>query len=114
MPIYLYQNPKTDEVIEIVQKMSEPHEYTDDDGLKWERVWTNPTASIDTKIDPWNKNQFLEKTKATGKATMGDIWDRSQELSRKRAEKNDGVDPVRKKYEKSYSKERKGKRKKGR
>ena len=114
MPIYLFQNPDTEEVIEVVQRMADAHEYTDENGLKWGRVWTNPTASVDFHIDPWNKTQFLEKTKATGKATMGDIWDRSQELSQKRAEKNDGVDPVRKKYEKKYSEGRKGKRKRGR
>ena len=114
MPIYLFENPDTDEVIEVIQRMSDVHEHTDENGLKWGRVWTSPTASTDSHIDPWNKNQFLEKTKTTGKATMGDIWDRSQELSQKRAEKNGGIDPVRKKYESRYAEGRKGKRKRGR
>ena len=52
-------------------------------------------------------NDFIEKT-STGQCSMGDLMDRSAELSAKRAEQNDGVDPVKQKYFKKYSKERGG------
>ena len=39
MPIYIYQNPITEEVIEVVQSMSEDHIYFDESGLKWKRVF---------------------------------------------------------------------------
>ena len=45
---------------------------------------------------------------------MGDLWDRSKELSDKRAHENGGVDPIRANYEKDYSSKRKGKKKLGR
>lgn len=114
MPIYTFKNPETQEQIEVVQKMKEEHTYVDENGLQWERVWSIPQASIDTNINPWDKNAFREKTRGDKKGTMGDLWDRSKELSDKRAEQNGGVDPVRTNYEKNYSRERKGKKKLGR
>lgn len=40
---------------------------------------------------------------------MGDLWDRSQELSEKRKKLYGGEDPVKKKYYDNWSKKRKGK-----
>ena len=52
MPIYLFQHPQTNEVIEIIQPMAQVHEYIDKHGVQWQRVFTKPTASIkDKKID---------------------------------------------------------------
>tara|TARA_Y100000310_G_scaffold266966_1_gene278707 strand:- start:4291 stop:4641 length:351 start_codon:yes stop_codon:yes gene_type:complete len=107
MPIYSFIHPDTEEEKEIVQKMNEPHVYIDENGIEWKRMWTSPNAQIDTDIDPFNSKDFVSKT-ANKKGTMGDMWDRSKELSMKRAEKNGGKDPVKEKYLKEYSKERKG------
>ena len=49
MPIYLYENPNNGEVIEIKQSMAEAHEFIDEEGVKWKRVFTNPTASVKDK-----------------------------------------------------------------
>ena len=114
MPFYLYQHPKTGEQIEVMQSMKDNHVYEDEKGLKWERVWSIPQASIDTNINPWDKNAFREKTSTGKKGSMGDLWDRSKELSDKRAHQNGGVDPIRANYEKDYSSKRKGKKKLGR
>jgi predicted nucleic acid-binding Zn ribbon protein len=38
MPIYLYQNPETDEVLEVLQGMNDKHEYFDEQGIEWKRV----------------------------------------------------------------------------
>jgi hypothetical protein len=47
--------------------------------------------------------------KVTNKpGTIGDLWDRSAELSAKRADKNGGIDPVKEQYFKDYSEKRNG------
>ena len=106
MPIYIYQNPKTEEYIEVIQTMHEDHVYHDEAGLEWKRIFTSPNMAIDLDTDPFSENSFIEKTKEAG--TLGDMWDRSAEMSAKRAEKAGGVDPLKKDYFKKYSKERGG------
>jgi len=87
--------------------MKDDHVYTDENGVAWDRVWVNPNTSIDTQIDPWSTKDFVDKTKNKG-GTLGDLFDKSAELSRKRASENGGVDPIKRKSEKTYSKDRKG------
>jgi hypothetical protein len=41
MPLYTFQHPKTKEVIEITQSMTEKHIYVDSEGVEWSRVWDN-------------------------------------------------------------------------
>jgi hypothetical protein len=119
--IYTFKHPKQNKFIDVAfeakrfkkvygskdpQLPEEEISYVDDEGVKWERVFYSPQTSVDTKIDPNDSNKFVEKTK--GKGTMGDLWDRSSELSEKR-EKIYGKDPVQEKYLRDYSKKRKGK-----
>ena len=85
--------------------MVEEHVY-EENGVKFNRVFTKPTAATDTKIDPMNSREFVEKT-GKKKGTMGDLWDQSQEASQKR-EKIIGKDPLKEKYYENYSKTRKG------
>lgn len=106
MPIYIYQHPERDQYIEVLQGMNEDHVYFDESGLEWKRVFTTPNMAMDLETDPFSQTQFLDKTQNAG--TMGDLWDRSAEMSAKRAEKSGGVDPYRKDYFKKYSKERGG------
>jgi predicted nucleic acid-binding Zn ribbon protein len=108
MPIYLYEHPKTGKIIEVVQGMNEKHEYVDPQGVAWRRVFCNPNAGVDTKIDPFSAKDFANKT-SNKRETLGDIYDRSKEASEARKNKL-GYDPVRKKYWEEYSKKRKGKR----
>ena len=52
MPIYIFQNPNTKEIKEIIQSMNEEHIYIDSNGLKWDRIFASPQTSIkDTKLD---------------------------------------------------------------
>ena len=106
MPEYLFENPDTGEIISITQGIDEEHAYSEKDKV-FNRVFTVPNASIDSDVDPFSAQQFTEKTKNM-KGTMGDIWDYSAELSAKRKKDNNGVDPVREKAEKKYSKKRQG------
>ena len=110
MPIYLYQNKNTKEVREVLQGMNDIHEYYGDEEVPencWERVYTVPTASIDTKQDPFSTNQFLDITK-NKRGTYGDMLDYSKELSDKRASIVGGTDPIKEKYYEDYSKNRRG------
>ncbi len=103
--IYLYESP-TGEVVEVSQSMTEPHVY-EENGVKYERVWTVPQATIDArKTDPYSKKQFLDRTDGK-KQTLGDLMDRSNEMSEKRAEK-EGEDPIRKREDKNWSESRGG------
>lgn len=107
MPQYLYQNIDTQEVIEVTQRMSEPHVYTDSSGVVWKRIFCNPKMSVDTKINPWDSKDFSRKT-AAKKGTLGNIWDASSELAEKRV-KSEGIDPVAEATNKKEKIRRKGK-----
>lgn len=109
MPVYIYQNPKTKEVVELVQSINDTHDYTDESGLKWNRVYTVPQVGIDTKLDAFSTgNDFVEKTK-NKKDSIGHLWDRSKELSEKRKSKF-GEDKLKTKYLENWSKKRKGRK----
>jgi hypothetical protein len=97
---YLYEHPTTGEVIEVSQGMNDVHEFFGDDGVKWNRVFTLPQVSMDTKLDAFSAKDFIKKTDKTG--TIGDLADRAQELSEIRKSKNGGVDPVLNKTVKDY------------
>jgi len=103
MPEYIYEHPETGEQITVWQSIHEEHVYQVDDVI-YNRVYTIPQASIDTKVDPYSAKDFREKVKVQN---VGDMWDRSKELSEKRKEK-EGRDPVQQQYFKDYSKKRKG------
>lgn len=101
MPIYVFENPNTLELIEVFQSINEEHSYYDESGLKYNRVITPPFVSFDTKIDPYSSSSFIEKTK-NKKGTIGDLLDASRDLSEKRG--GDKNDPVKNKYYKDYEK----------
>jgi hypothetical protein len=106
-PEYLYEDPDTGEVKSVFQKANDDHEYKEK-GKKFNRVFTIPNASIDTKIDATSEKDFINKTK-NKKGTMGDLWNASREASAKRKEVF-GKDDVKERYLKKYSDERKGMR----
>ena len=99
--IYIYSHPDSGETIEVNQGMNDVHEYVDDQGVKWNRVFTVPNSGIDTKIDPFSSTAFLDKTR--NKGTMGDLIDRSKDLSAQRKDKL-GYDPVLQKEVSEYKK----------
>lgn len=108
MPIYIYQNPKNKKIIEIIQSINDKHEYVDQDGIKWNRVFTVPQVQTDQLKSTASPHEFVEYTK-NKKGTIGDLWDKSKELSNKR-EKIYGTDPVKEDYIKAWSKKRRNKK----
>jgi len=114
MPTYIYQTipeKEGDEVeeFEFVQSMKDaPLTVHPDNGKPIRRVITGGLGfSTSGKIDPFSEQQFRERTSGKGD-TLGALWDRSKELSQMRAEKNGGVDPVKKKYFDDYKKRKRG------
>jgi hypothetical protein len=108
MPLYSFIHPDTEEEIEVIQKMAEPHVYIDEQGVEWKRKWTLPNAQIDAQIDPFDKKAFSRKLDHK-QGTLGEIFDQSRELSEKRKNKL-GYDPVKKKNLEEYSKKRMGRK----
>jgi hypothetical protein len=108
MPEYLYEHPKSKEIISIIQSVHDEHEFFDKKGIKWNRVFTAPELNTQDKLtEQSSENDFARVTK-NQKGNVGDLWDRSSELSDKR-KKIYGEDPVKKKYFNDWSKKRKGK-----
>lgn len=105
MALYLFKNPKTGEIKEVIQSVHDEHSYYED-GVKFEREFVNPQISIDTKIDCQSSIDFVEKT-GRKRGTVNDLWQTSAELSEKRARIH-GEDPIKKEYQKKY-KETRGK-----
>jgi hypothetical protein len=107
MPLYTFMHPKTEETIDVFFHMSDDKKYTDEKGVEWIRQYHSPELNSTGKTDAWNSKQFVEKT-GRESGTVGDLLDRSAELSKERASQNGGVDPLKEKYYKKYSKERLG------
>lgn len=107
MPIYVYQNPETSELIEVIQSMKDDHVYFDEKGLEWKRVFIPSQLKTEASIDPWSQSDFVNKT-SNAKGNYGDMLDRSAELSEKRAKDYGGKDPLKEKYFKKYSQDRGG------
>ena len=109
MPTYIYKNPNTNEIIELVQSVHDKHEYIDSNNIKWIRIFTAPQVNAEGKLDiNCDPKKFAEFTK-NKKGTIGDLWDRSRELSEKR-KKIYGEDPIKNKYKSEASKKRKNKK----
>lgn len=108
MATYLYQHPVTKKVVEITQSTKDKHEYTDSEGVKYDRVWTIPQTSFNQQLDPFSSKSFVDKTRGK-KLSVGDLWDMSAEMSDKRAG-NSGKDEVKMSYEKKETEKRKGKK----
>jgi hypothetical protein len=102
MPLYEFTNPKTGEVVEVVQSMQEDHVFFDEHGNEWKRVWHSPNASIDTEIDAFSEKDWMRRTAKKG-MTAGDMFDLSSELCNKR-EKSAGLDPIKQKAVTNYEK----------
>ena len=63
MPLYLYENEETGEVLEVLQGMNELHEYHGIDGREkglWRRVFVNPQLSFDTDTDDTSSKSFVK------------------------------------------------------
>ena len=106
MPLYPVRNPSTGEIQDIFFHMDDDKKYIDNSGVEWIREYNSPQLNTQGSIDPWNNADFVNKTNKEG--TIGDLLDRSADLSRQRADQNGGVDPIKEKYYDNYSKTRKG------
>ncbi len=102
MPYYLFSHPESGEIQEIFFHMNDEKVYVDEYGVKWNREFTVPQAGIDTKIDPYSSQAFVEKTRKAG--NVGELFDLSKEMSEKRGGKKN--DPIKRVHEKQWKKDR--------
>ena len=110
MPLYLYENEETGEVLEVLQGMNELHEYHGIDGREkglWRRVFVNPQLSFDTDTDDTSSKSFVKGSRNKN-YTYGDLFDKSAEASAKRADRY-GKDPIKEKQYADYNKMTNGK-----
>ncbi len=106
MPLYSFLNEETNETIDIFMSMNDKHEYVDEHGFQWRRLFTVPYTSLDVNLDPRSKKDFIRRTEKYSK--LGDLMDCSKELSEKREQK-DGRDGVKDKFFEDYKRNRNGK-----
>lgn len=103
MPRYDFQHVETGEVHEVFFHMNDAKIYSGPDGTQtgeWRRVFSSPNATIDGKIDPFNKRDFVEKT-GRKKDSVGALLDRARDAHLERVQK-DGKDPIKEKFLKDY------------
>lgn len=62
--------------------MTEKHEYTDENGLKWTRVFEVVNVGFDTSPNIFSSTSFADST-SNKKETIGDIQSRAMEASEK-------------------------------
>lgn len=103
-PAYDFINDKTGEIKELVFTMAEEKIYIDETGYQWRRLFSVPTAGMDTKLDVWDANSFTKKT-GNMKGNLGNLFDMSREASEKRAQEAGGIDPQKKEYQDKKRKE---------
>ena len=108
--LYTFIHKITGETKEINMPMSEYTHYKGENGEdeNWERVYEAPQVNmgnyIGKKINPWSRNQFVEKT-GKMKGTYGDLENYSAEMSERRAaESATGEDPIKRKHFDKYEK----------
>ena len=114
--IYKFRNTQTDEITEVEMPMKDyaPYRGANNDEDCWERIYEMPQISMGTStaksIDPWNRNDFINRTKDM-RGNYGDIMDHAKEMSAKRAKESlTGEDPVKRKYFDDYAAKRGGKK----
>lgn len=107
MPLYTFSHPETGETKDLFFHMNDEKKFIDPDGTEWRREYHSPELNSTGSSDPWDSKQFVEKT-GKNKGNLGELLDRSSDLSKERASQNGGVDPVKEKYYERYSKNRNG------
>lgn len=107
MPLYTFSHPKTGETKDLFFHMNDEKKFVDPDGTEWKREYHSPELNSTGSSDPWDSKQFVEKT-GKNKGNLGELLDRSSDLSKERASQSGGVDPIKEKYYERYSKNRNG------
>lgn len=66
------------------------------EGKKYTRVPSKIQAAVDIRVDPFDKQKFLEKTNKPG--TIGDVFDRSLDLKNAREQITGEPDKIKEKF----------------
>lgn len=107
MPFYDFEHIENGKVVPVFFHMNDEKVYNGEDGKetgKWRRVYSVPLAAFDSIINPFDPKSFTAATNNKKGQTVGQMWERSAELSKMRADR-EGVDPVKQKFYDKYKKE---------
>jgi len=74
---------------------------------KFTRIPSDTQVAVDTRIDPFSKQKFLDKTNKPG--TLGSLQDQARELHEKRKQQTGGQDQIKDSFIESSKKTRRGK-----
>jgi hypothetical protein len=106
MPVYDFASSE-DKTISVLVRLDEPdlaRQVQVQDGVTYRRVYSAPLAARDITKGSLTQADFNRC--ADGKnLKVGDLWDMSQEMSKHRADKNGGRDPVKEKMYEKHLKE---------
>lgn len=103
MPEYFFTDGS--KIVSVIQKMRDPHIYKENE-KEFERIWQIPRAAKDTRWNSLDSKDFINKTREK-KGSLGDLWNKSKELSEIR-EKECGKDFVKEKTREQIRKQRGG------
>lgn len=106
MPCFDFENRLTGEIVSVYLTLNEPREaYSTQiiEGKEYKRVYSAPLAAKDILKGDMTKEDFRRNT--SGKNySVGDMYDISKEMSKERAGKNGGKDPIQEKFYSDYEK----------
>lgn len=106
MPVYSFASLEGKE-ISVLVRLDEPDKARQVqivDGVTYKRIYSAPLAAVDTVKGSLEQRDFNRVTQNKN-LKVGDMWEISQEMSKDRADKNGGYDPVREKMYDKHLKE---------
>ena len=59
MPRFDFQNPLTGEIKEVILSINDPKEYQEN-GIKFNRLFSVPNMGVDTQLDPHSSSDFIK------------------------------------------------------
>jgi hypothetical protein len=106
MPVHQFTHDPTGETIEVYVAATAPtseHQRQTKDGKVYKRVYAMPLTATNmaTRIGDGTRDDFRKCVDGKKGLKLGDTWEISAEMSAKRAERNNGLDPVK---EEGYAK----------
>lgn len=102
MPVYDYSSLEG-KLISVFVPLDRPdieRQIQIQDGVEYRRVYAAPLPAIDTKIVEASQEEFRKITNKKG-ITNGELWSLSEEMAKRRKEK-DGRDPVTEKFYRDF------------
>lgn len=105
MPVYDFESPDGKVISVLVPLNAADAERASQtvDGVVYKRVYSAPLAAKDTLRKGGSNEDFKRVTEGKN-LKVGEMWEISKEMSKDRADRNGGHDPVKEQYYRDYAK----------